>query len=312
MKTVTLQVAYGCNLRCRMCPNLGRFHDAGTREMAAEDAISVVQQANDAGARCIRMMALGESTLYSGFDAVCHAIAAENMDLSIDATNGTMLTSLDADVFNGMHAVKVVVSIDSPDKGQYEWLRGEGMWDRVWDGVAWLRDRHPHLAVTVRSILSKTTAPHLMKMPDLLAQAGVHQFQVVHMREANDDVSDQCMQSMPATVRRITDELKAECQRHGIVWCGNIETTLDVKIGCRERTDDRGICAAPFGQTWVTIDGNVAPCVYMAGTDRFGGNVLRQTLKDVFHGRMFRTLRGELKKGNEPAMCQGCVMWQAA
>lgn len=306
-----LVVHYGCNFRCRMCPNLDTFRAQEEKDMALADAERVIDQAAEAGVVAIRPYAVGEPTLYPHFEEICRYIATRQMGLELDATNGSRLADFSPDTFANPRHARVVVSIDAGTKATYENLRKKGMWDKLWQGLAHLqhsRASMPTLVLTARSILMRRTAEELPHLVPHLARFGLDRLQVIHCRETNT-FKDENLQQEPLYVADVSGRIRAECEKHGITYLATIEETMNQVVGCRERTVRR-TCLPPYEQSWVGINGDVTPCIQFAGRDTFCGNVHRSTLAEIFVSRFYASMRRAYDTGEIPALCHDCIVWR--
>lgn len=311
LKRVTMRFRWGCNYRCRMCPNLKSFEARPERNMALSLMQSIIQQAADAGATEFRPHAHGEPTQHPDFEAMCQCVADSNMGLRLDATNGSQLHQMSPDVFANPKFVRLVVSLDSATKETYARLRHPDMWEQVWKGLAFLRDNKQHmptLQTTVRCILTRDTAEEMPRLPQRLAEYGVHSLQVTHLIE-QPGLEGQNLQGEAEYVKDVSARIRAACEACDVVYLSRVEDTMDKLICCANDVVGN-VCRSPFEEAWVTLEGDVTPCIQFLGNGVYAGNVFESTIQSVIQGAFFSRMRAQFGRAEIPIECSACPVWQ--
>jgi MoaA/NifB/PqqE/SkfB family radical SAM enzyme len=77
---------------------------------------------------------------------------------------------------------------------------------------------------------------------------------------------------------------------------------------------DQQVCAEPWQNMIINIDGNVSPCCFWANYQNSGlplGNTNDQSLEEIWNGEGYRRLRWQIVHGNEPGFpCYECMAYK--
>jgi len=316
LKRVCAMIGQGCNLRCRMCPNLERFETLQPKEMPIDRIIDIIRQAADAGAVEFRPHSLGEPTLHSDFGRVCGAAAIYGLYLRLDATNGSKLADLSAGCLQAIQTnpagATIVVSIEGGSRETYEWIRRGASWDVLWAGLRgaanfWVNAQR--LTLACRCVLMHRNADELEQLVVRLADHRFNLFQLVHLQETAA-FPGESMQDEREETMAVSQRVRAACESAGMRYDPLVERTFDTKIGCRERTVGRA-CIAPYDSMRINIRGNASPCIQLDGKGVFAGNVSDASVGELFESDLYTRLRTEFDAGRIPSECSSCVMFQS-
>ena len=66
-------------------------------------------------------------------------------------------------------------------------------------------------------------------------------------------------------------------------------------------------CNQPWGQVTIHSDGHVGPCCNTVGRNLPVGNVLKTSLKDIWHGININKIRDGFKNNSPNKVCQLCI-----
>jgi MoaA/NifB/PqqE/SkfB family radical SAM enzyme len=132
-----------CNLRCTHCINASGPVDPWLAPMAAEDVVHRVDEAARLGAREVYFTG-GEPFLHPRIlDFLDHALA--RLPATV-LTNGTLIGEQTADRLadiagRARYSLEIRVSLDDPDRGTNDRVRGPGAFDRALGAIARLHRR---------------------------------------------------------------------------------------------------------------------------------------------------------------------------
>jgi len=66
------------------------------------------------------------------------------------------------------------------------------------------------------------------------------------------------------------------------------------------------VCPSPFEHAYVSLAGDVSPCVQLQFRGIYMGSLQHTALGDVFASRGYEFLRQIFANGDVPAVCVGC------
>jgi radical SAM protein with 4Fe4S-binding SPASM domain len=107
----------------------------------------------------------------------------------------------------------------------------------------------------------------------------------------------------------ITDQLKLSNRKfgydHSVIRTLKLPLQQTAAWGAPGFAKPDSLCALPFAQVQISVDGQVRPCCKFQGNI---GNLATITLHDAFHGHKANTIRDQLRSGYKPKECSVC--WQ--
>ncbi|MFA7464886.1 MAG: SynChlorMet cassette radical SAM/SPASM protein ScmF [Syntrophales bacterium] len=117
-------ISGGCNLRCRHCW-IEPVHAGGAKGFPCLDPEifrTVLDEAGPLGLDSVKLTG-GEPFLHPRMGEILDIIAGRNISVSVE-TNGTLCTPEIARRLAGLKDIFVSVSLDGPEPGAHDWLRG--------------------------------------------------------------------------------------------------------------------------------------------------------------------------------------------
>lgn len=142
LKSVSLDVTYKCNFRCRHCFNSSGEHSIPREEMTDEKIIDVAKQIADL---CVDTLCFCGGETLLRVDTICKAaqeIRKTNNSVSVNmVSNGYLMTPDIAKRLRDAGMSFIQISLDGATKESYEWLRcKEGAFGRALNAISCLVD----------------------------------------------------------------------------------------------------------------------------------------------------------------------------
>ncbi len=131
----------GCNLRCRHCWFVPETQEAPQTRGGVEFDLfeHIIRQATAMGVGGVKLTG-GEPLLHPRIKNILELLLEENLGLMLE-TNGILLTPELARLLARFPSVQVSVSLDSPEAGVHEWVRGRpGCFAETLKGMAHLAE----------------------------------------------------------------------------------------------------------------------------------------------------------------------------
>jgi MoaA/NifB/PqqE/SkfB family radical SAM enzyme len=326
-----LEVTYRCNLRCNFCQYLdiieGKAKPFGpsSRDLPTADI-----------ARCIDELPRGRLISFAGGETLVRkdfpeilAHAARRHRAHI-ITNGALISATVARSYidlaprrvwnNGL--VLIEVSLAGDEALHDRVVQRKGSWQRSIDGIrhmvrlrAEAKKGFPKLAVKL--VVTKDTVPAMVGFMNLAKDLGVDLVNFLAEHDLMGNAEGGRLENLARPQRRpegvdptfLRQEL-IRCYELARDWAGQIRLTPSVPIDefVRHYTPDRTlqpseyVCEGPWSRIGVAADGRYGPmCPYAAG-----GDMRRQSVREIWNGERFRTLRRLTQRAGVHAGCNGC------
>lgn len=310
LRTLVLEVAQDCNLRCRYCYAEGGAYGGPSRLLAPDTARKavrlLVRQADDrqpatlvlfGGEPLLNMAALRAAVEEA---ATRGAEAGKKIQISL-TTNGTLLEPDIVD-FLKRNRVMVAISLDGPpdlhDANRPD-AAGRGSYARILPRVARLLQETP-VPVAARVTLTPDQWGRIEEVFDHLTGLGFHEVGIAPASPISPELlptaaqEETLLASFTAMARRFQQEAAAG----RVLPFSNI---LDL-LGRLHRGQTKSIaCGAGFGYLAVDADGAFFPCHRLAGESAFRVGHLESGVD----GEKIRSSLAALTDSREE-LCTGC------
>ncbi len=281
-KVILLDTCSYCNLRCCMC-----FHHQMKRKkgvMSWELFTKIIDEVASED-RCVRiwMVFFGEPFVIrkrkpSIFDMIAYAKRKDLRDIVLN-TNGNLMEDEDSLKLIELELDAVYVGIDAFTENTYRKIRVGGQYEKVKNNVLSLLRLKKELKVT---------------KPEVFVQF----VEMDQNRHEKDDYA--AFWNQAGAIVKI---------RPKISWAGNIKAD-----NLRLDNDDRWPCHWAMQTMSITDTGDVVTCAVDLDARFVAGNVSRQTLKEVWNGRLaeLRKMHTQKRWDDLPEICRECRDWQGA
>lgn len=243
-------------------------------------------------------------------------------------SNGVLLDQRRGDALVAAGLDELRVSIDAVTPDLYARLRGIDQLPRILRNLEAFVVRHGGQAQPRLSLWLVGMQENLHQLPDFVrlgAKIGVPEVYLQRLvyfgngARIADDATMVQEQSLYATMVAEQAELVHECERLattlGVVFRASGATTPYESIAVKGDAPWRG-CMRPWSLMYITANGTALPCCIspFAAADFQSivlGNVLEDSLPDVWNGARYQALRAAVDSdGPAPWPCQSCgVRW---
>jgi radical SAM protein with 4Fe4S-binding SPASM domain len=273
-----LFVTNDCNLRCTHCyVSSGDY--VPPREMNLPELMQVVDEARALGVERFYVTG-GEPFMVRGIaDLIAHITAESDLVL---LTNGMFLTEKNVhrlQAIKGRGKLAFQISIDGPTAALHNAIRGSGAFEQT---IKYIPNAlAAGFDVTISTAVSQYTVDHMADMTRLVASLGVKQHHILWMQEWGRalDHKPELLVS-PERVSAVMRELRGLGEELGVTIDNDASLRVRVR-GKRGRKTD--LCSCAWESLAVFSDGQVYPCVWMAGAPGLEcGSVLDQPLEQIW------------------------------
>ena len=333
---IDLELHRRCNLRCLSCsrrasPDYERLNDISKKiEMLTEKWLEIVEEAARLGVREWHIAGGGEPMFLPERTVPVMEKIKEHGMLGIITTNGTLWTEEIVKKTVKIGWDRIHFSIDGPDELTHDFLRGRiGTFRRVVRTLE-LFNKYKKIYKSEKPMLCMNTVLSVMnydKLPELVKFA--HKMKIQYMFVEPLIVYSEFGRILKLKEEHLKifpkflEEAIKLAKKYGIDnnFAGidrNLEEELIEKSSRMhevvkkdvERMKEEGRdwiytipCYKPWFHMTIKCDGRTTSCdVPLEG----GDNVKGKSLKEVWFGPYFETLRKELKQGRIPTFCSQC------
>lgn len=263
-----------CNLKCPMCPRQGFIPGKGFMDFAIVKRI--LDQASEHGLYALNFAGLGEPTLYPDlFKMIRYAKEKGVIDVNIH-TNGTRLKPDFNRQLLDSGLDRLIISLDSADKDQYEKIRVGAKFERVCAGVE-----------------------------DLIAQRNAHPTSRLHIK-ANFIEMDE---ADPTEKNRFISRWKGKFNRIAILKYLDCQTGDEYIFHKDNYEQDNNFCCPELWRRLVIVsDGTATLCPRDVKKKFAIGNIHEQTIPEIWTGEKMQWARDLHRQGRfkEVSSCGLC------
>lgn len=267
-----------CNLRCSHC-YVSSGDDVPPREMTTGEVLALIDQARELGVGRF-LVTGGEPFMVREIFAIIRHITAES-DLVL-LTNGLFLSEKYLRRLaesTGRGRVSLQVSVDGPVAAMHDAIRGPGTFEKALAGIR--RAVAAGVEVSVSTALGGHNIEHMVEMTRLVASLGVRTHHILWMQEWGRALDHRPeLMTAPARVTRVMRECRAAGDALGVTIDNDASLRVRVKGKHGRKTD---LCSCGWDSLAVFSDGQVYPCVWLAGAPGMAcGSVLEQPLDRIW------------------------------
>lgn len=263
-----------CNLKCPMCPRQGYIPGKGYMEFSVVKKI--LDEASPYGLCAFNFAGLGEPTMYPDiFKVIRYAKDKGIIDVNMH-TNGTRLDPAFNRQLLDSGLDRLIISLDSADKEQYEKIRVGAKFEKVCAGVEDLikqRNAHPNARMHIKA-------------------------NFIEMDEQNPAEKNMFISYWKDKVDRIAILRYLDCQ------------TGDESLFHKENyeQDDTFCCPELWRRLIILSDGTATLCPRDMKKNYVIGNIHEQTIPEIWTGEKMQQARNLHRQGcfKEISSCRHC------
>jgi radical SAM protein with 4Fe4S-binding SPASM domain len=281
-RTVYFSNTERCNLRCVYCYNMDSREKYGysSEEMTTQQQLEAIDKLRDFKLEIFAFCGGEPLCRRDVFDVAAHA--KNKGFFTALVTNGTLITQAMVPIIVDLFDL-VWVSLDSHVKEEHELLRGKGSFEPTMRAIRWLCQTRPKRFI-VNSVVCKMNYKSMPEMKKLLVNEmgvdehrGVAYIPVKPIRDKNNQPLESILDN---------ESLKFMEEEGVEISLGGDELptlSVDQKDGLLIKQANRRIqCGFASGDICMVSNGDIYPCVMMYKKGFCGGNILKNSLEDIY------------------------------
>jgi radical SAM protein with 4Fe4S-binding SPASM domain len=284
-----------CNLRCTYCYQEAMV--ARPHELSAEEALDLVGQVADAGARTL-VFTGGEPFSRRDLLPLARAVKARGLHANV-ITNGHYITRKNirevAETFD-----LVTVSLDHGRPEHHDAQRGQGTWRRAVSAIELLLDAG--VQVDVNSVLSRLGLASIDELISFVQSKRVGQHRIVAQFPMGRGAGTRDDELTSQEILDLPDDLHAI---HNAMTADGAQVRAEGSYSQKGRI--RTHCGAGLSEVSVDPEGWVYPCKLLQYPEFRTQNVRDSRLADIYRDSLILGgVRGKVAKNLQP--CSTCVI----
>lgn len=303
LESLQLHVTERCNLRCPHC-YAGCPSVAAPGDLPPATLRRLLKEAAELGSR-ETVLSGGEPLLHPELKRILpHAASVSDVTL---LTNGTLVNAAWASALK-RHVKVIQVSLDGPDAGVNDRIRGAGSFEAALRGLRFLLDAGLGERISLACTLMESNIDAAEGMLEMAARLGVRRVRFLPLRRMGEAARrwDRAGEAIPV-------ERKTAFYRW-IMGYGRARS-LPVELECgltgyllcpEDGFPDGSWC--PLGrQLWAAFNGDVYPCSFLTDPKFRLGNFHTDSLKALLASpRLARSCRTLTERVGRSRTCRGC------
>lgn len=300
---IDLALTDNCNLKCIMCV---RTTDPTIElnELSFEQVKNIINKVSEYATTIQLAGGLGEPLLYKYiFDAIKYS-KKKGLEVLL-TSNGTLLNTKNIDKLINSGLDYLSLSIDGATKETFESIRVGAKYEKMITGI-WnlcrIRDKKK-AKLKIEFVPVVMIGKNLHEVPALVRLAKEVGVDGVAFSDVSYWVGEESADNYAI---RITENKKGikdifkEAEKLGK------ELNIDVRLPPLELPTNKIVCYQPWYMLPITTKGDVRPCCGVHNI--FMGNILEQSLEEIWNGERFVEWRRKMNSKNPPVPCIKCPM----
>ncbi|MBI5410246.1 MAG: methyltransferase domain-containing protein [Nitrospirae bacterium] len=292
-----------CNLRCKHC--LVSAGSSLKKELTTEEIKGVVDEAIKLGVKRFYITG-GEPFIKEGiFELIKYITKIKKRELIV-LTNATLFDDRRIAELKKVMGPKLLlqVSLEGPNAGIHDKLRGKGSFDAAVNGIKKLVG----IGITpiISTAINKYNEKEILKTSRFLSKLGIKEHNILWMHAKGRGANNVNELFVPSErIALAMKNLKKSYKEQDLIL-DNIES-LKVRVRTkRGRKND--LCNNCFEKVCVNSDGHVYPCASLNGDPYFdAGSVRKKSLKDIWLNSKVMA-RGRANSVHNKPACRDCYL----
>jgi radical SAM protein with 4Fe4S-binding SPASM domain len=247
---------------------------------------------------------MGEPTLNPRYAEMVSAARRRGIFVQT-TTNGTLLGRGRGRELLGSGIDQIYVSIDGATAATHESIRAGSDFERLLAGIRDIvgrRGKRRQPILEAWCVAQAANAAELPALVELVAELGLDRLTVQH------DLSDWGKEEFRE--RRLERQVGGELEEHlerAVAVAAEVGLPFAVHTGNRFDAARGERCPWPWYSTYVTVEGAVSPCCFLADPDTMVlGDLREQSFEEIWRGEPYRELRRQHEAGAPPEPCRQC------
>ncbi len=284
----SIEPTTSCNLCCTECPTGMQSLTRSKGNMSLDDFREILDKLSP-DLIYLTLYFQGEPLLNPGFSKMVQ-IARQHRIFVATSTNGHFLSDKNVDEIIKSGLNHLIISMDGYDQQTYEKYRVKGDLQTVIEGINRLvvakKTHNSNLPfIELQFIVMRHNEHQMKQMKEFAKHSGVDQLAFKTAQVYNFDAGN-----------KIIPHLKSK-SRYSQTSEGNWEMAKKI----------RNRCHRVWSSLVVTWDGKVVPCCYDKNADHQTGNLLNESLSEIWKNKQYTVFRRQiLKNRSENEICRNC------
>lgn len=309
-KVIQIEVNTDCDLRCPFCPAAGVFRARPRRRVTEEEFRTVFGRFRDL-----------HHTIFSGFgEALLHpdlwrfvCFEKERGHQVSVATNGMLLNEEACQNIVALGVDRVLVTLDTLSPEHYASLRGSRNLPTLLRNLVFLadciRDSGAATKIVIQYIVMRSTRDNMEAILGFMAEHELSQIVFIRIMKPAGQVIADISHRLPVVDPR--KEYLSWEEYEAIDYRRIARLARD--RGITVQRSDRGAdhepgCGLLESAVYITVEWDVTICPFMAQfPDHRLGNLLEQTIEEIYADPPMARLRHRLTEGTRPDECCECT-----
>jgi len=280
--SVILELVNRCNLECTFCYQ-GYRNDAEKKTLSIKDLEKLFQDFKKNKLDAL-LLSQSEPLLYKNFDKILEmAEKAEIMDQFI-FTNGVLLNEKNSKKILASSLTRLFISIDAATSETYDQVRIPVGKNALKENRLKKIEENVKNFVKLRNSMGLKIP--LVRVSFIALEKNVHE--VNDFIEKWIDIVDSVEIQKESSIELYDQLLKKKYDKNKL---------LLKKYNCND----------PWGQVSVNSDGSVGPCCSTVGRNLPMGNILKNSLKEIWEGQKLNKIRQSFRDNKPNRVCQLCL-----
>ncbi len=310
-----------CNARCLFCWQITNKNNDYSYEMSDERLLKIVDEAAELGVKEWIISGGGESLVRHDVTIqILNKIKQHSMWGQL-TTNGALLTEGDIRNLVDIGWDQIQFSIDGPDSGIHDYLRGsKGIFEKAKRNFKLLSDYKKQTKASLpylgfNTVLNRLNYDKLDRMIELADEVGS---QLVYFEPLYPGyVSKERLDLNEKEKRELPEHIKKAVKRAKQLGIStNVDRFLDTKLVDKTHFGDTVLeysgksgnrfVAAPCYQPWYLMGIKANGLAGCCSTFEEGEFVNNKSLRDIWFGKKFDKMRGDMLNSKLPDYCKKC------
>lgn len=303
-----------CNIRCRMCAREleERFHAGEDHQERIFDLATPFFETADRVILYGWNEPLMDKRIMEKIETARRAGASIHFN-----TNATLLTEQVAERLVAIPVTDLGISIDGATRETFEKIRLGADFDKIKKNVKYLTELkkqrnafYPYVHLVFCAL--KPNIDELPLMPALAKELGLPRIDVTdtvfYKKEFIEEFGYE-----PEHLQQRLQEAQQAGEKLGVevsYWSYDNEAYLKRMKAQGNPVQapakgERRICYEVYRTMIILANGEVVPCHFQWGSS--AGNVVEQSIEQVWNGEFFQNLRRQIRSGQPPPVCEKCM-----
>ncbi len=273
-----------CNFRCSHCPN---GHTQGKRGVMSNEVFTEIQRQTEKFIpRVVVLYHGGEPLLNQNISKQVNYFKSKGTQKVRIVTNGSLLTESIATELNHSGLDELCISFDGESPEENDAIRRGGSFHRDSENVKKalnIVNRRMKIIITNVQIMSKHNIDRYISGENVETPG--------YIKNKFSGYENVSFESHPA-----------------MSWPALTNCSTDVTRYAPKPSSSTSYCSNLFETFTILSNGDVVPCCYDITGESILGNILKNTMFEIWNGVRHTTFRQGLLSGNPAPICNNCVI----